>query len=276
MIASMPDEFEPISAKGGNGQIYFDGKQLKITRDGFAGRMTVGRAAKSIPLSSITAVRFRAAGFTTKGFVQFSVLGDLSVKGNLSSMNLEKDENSVIIHSPMQSLEVKKVVDAIESALANRSVPEQLSAPAVIQAVPTGSYLDDLLKLAELRDRGVFTEEEFIVEKTKLMNSQQQMASMSSNALENGGGYIWVLGFPKNYGVKTFFSIQKILGLPDGKDKSIDWDTYVPLIELGSYRNVYKKSHDPQRFNKLLSQKEADTILYELNQLGVSAELRQS
>jgi hypothetical protein len=93
------NDFQPIGAKGGNGQIYFDEKQVKIIRDGFAGRMTVGKGAKSIPLSSITAVRFRGASLGIKGFAQFSIMGDVSVRGNLSSAHPAKPSQKLLAHS---------------------------------------------------------------------------------------------------------------------------------------------------------------------------------
>ena len=282
------NDFQPIAAKGGNGQIYFDGKQVKIIRDGFAGRMTVGKGAKSIPLSSITAVRFREASFGVKGFAQFSIKGDVSVRGNLTSAHLEKDENTIMLHSASQSVEIKKVVDAIELAIANQSSREQIPAQVVVQEVSKTSYLDELLKLADLRDRGIFTEEEFQAEKARLMSQETRGApsemvsndSLNQNDDIGVGGYLWILSLPA-IALPVINQIYEILGLPpfvEGIKPKYQTEVIAQrgqMIDMMSLVQFSKKNRQPARLNRKLSSSEADEMIFRLRQVGVDAELRQ-
>jgi len=285
----MSSDYQPIAAKGGNGQIFFDGKQVKIIRDGFAGRMTVGKGAKSIPLSSITAVRFRGASFGVKGFVQFSIMGDVSARGNVSSAHLEKDENTIMLHSASQSLEIKKVVDAIELAIANKSSREQAPTQVVVQEVSKNSYLDELLKLAELRDRGIFTDEEFQIEKAKLMGQETRGApsevvsndSLNQHDDKDVSGYLWILALPVGASV-IINQIYEILGLPRfAEGVKPKYQTEVisqrnQMIDMMGLVAFGKSNKKPARLNRQVSGKEAEEMIFKLRQIGVSAELRQS
>ncbi len=285
----MNNDFQPIGAKGGNGQLYFDGKQVKIIRDGFAGRMTVGKGAKSIPLSSITAVRFRAASFGVKGFAQFSIMGDVSVRGNLSSALLEKDENTIMLHSASQSVEIKKVVDAIELAIANQLSREQIPTQVVVQEASKTSYLDELLKLADLRDRGVFTEEEFQAEKAKLMSQEtrdtpSEVVSDDSSIQHDDkdvGGFLWILSLPAG-AAAIFDQVDEILGLPRfAEGIKPKYQTEIishrkELIDMMSLIAFGKSNKKPARLNRKLSSSEADEMIFRLRQIGVAAELRQN
>ena len=284
----MSNDFQPIAAKGGNGQIYFDGKQVKIIRDGFAGRMTVGKGAKSIPLSSITAVRFRGASFGVKGFAQFSIMGDVSIRGNLSSALLEKDENTIMLHSASQSVEIKKVVDAIELAIANQSSRSQIPAQVVVQEASKTSYLDELLKLADLRDRGVFTEEEFQAEKAKLMSQETRDTPsevVSDDSLiqhddKDVGGFLWILSLPAG-AAAIFDQVDEILGLPRfAEGIKPKYQTEIishrkQLIDMMSLIAFGKSNKKPARLNRKLSSSEAEEMIFRLRQIGVAAELRQ-
>ena len=66
---------EFLRAKGQNGQVEFDGRNVTIKRGGFYGTMTVGRGDKVIPVQSITGVRYRKAslGGTVRGIIEFTV-----------------------------------------------------------------------------------------------------------------------------------------------------------------------------------------------------------
>lgn len=286
----MSNDFQPIGAKGGNGQIYFDGKQVKIIRDGFAGRMTVGKGAKSIPLSSITAVRFRGASFAVKGFAQFSIMGDVSVRGNLSSTFLEKDENTIMLHSASQSVEIKKVVDAIELAIANRSSCDHIPAQVVVQEASKTSYLDELLKLANLRDRGVFTEEEFQVEKAKLMSQETRETPsevVSDDSLiqhddKDVSGFLWILSLPAGFST-LLDQFYEILGAPRfAEGIKPKYQTEIisqrqQMIDMHGLVFVFGKSNKkPARLNRKLSNIEAEEMIFRLRQIGVSSELRQN
>lgn len=115
-LSVVPPDVSRITAKGANGQLSFDGFWVEITRRGFVARVSVGKGDKRFPITSVTAIRFRPATMVTKGFVQFSLLGDTTTKGNIGE--LQEDENSIFCNWATQSLEIKKVVDRIEAAMA--------------------------------------------------------------------------------------------------------------------------------------------------------------
>lgn len=52
---------EPIEVKGVNGTVVFDGRSIIIRRSGFIGQSTSGKGDKSIPVSRISAVQWKAA-----------------------------------------------------------------------------------------------------------------------------------------------------------------------------------------------------------------------
>ena len=68
-----------LRAKGQNGQVEFDGRNVTIKRGGFYGTMTVGRGDKVIPVQSIAGVRYRKAslGGTVRGIIEFTVPGGM-------------------------------------------------------------------------------------------------------------------------------------------------------------------------------------------------------
>lgn len=87
--------------------------------------MSVGKGDKVIPITSITAIRFRHATLALKGFVQFSVLGDLTARGNIG--DLDEDENTITFFSPISSSRAKPIVDAINEAIAARAAGASMS-----------------------------------------------------------------------------------------------------------------------------------------------------
>jgi len=111
---------ETISAQGRNGQVYFDGKAVTITREGFAARVTHGRSEKSIPLRLITGIQMKPVGMFTTGFIQFTVPGEMSNntgKGG-RTFNAAKDENSVVFLKGQEPA-FAALRTAIQSALAD-------------------------------------------------------------------------------------------------------------------------------------------------------------
>lgn len=109
---------EPISAKGVNGQVSFDGQFVTISRSGAMARMTVGKGEKRIPVSSITAVQWKAPTRLVRGFIQFSVLGGNEAKSRVGRQTTDaaKDENSVVVgHRDAEDFQALRA--AIEQAL---------------------------------------------------------------------------------------------------------------------------------------------------------------
>lgn len=148
-----------IQAKGHNGQIQFDGVNVTISRKGVLGFLTQGlKGDKVIKASAITSVQFKKVGMITSGYLQFSLMGGGESKGGV--FDATKDENTVMFVKK-QEQDFERIRDAVQAVL---------NAP-VVGAVSQASVVDQLEKLAQLRDRGVLNEAEFEAQKTKLLAS---------------------------------------------------------------------------------------------------------
>lgn len=157
-MTATPDA--PITARGVNGQLSFDGTAVKITRDGFLARATQGRSDKTLPVRAIGSVQMKRASSLVNGFIQFAVSGETSKRsvGFGKSQDAARDENAVVF--------TKKHLDDFQ-AIYDAVIAAQ-SAPAAGAPVAP-DVTDQLAKLGALRDSGVLTEEEFQTKKAQLL-----------------------------------------------------------------------------------------------------------
>lgn len=145
---------------GRNGKIVLFDDHLIIKR-GAKGFLLGGgmlRGDKTIPYSSIVAVQFKKSGMTM-GYIQFSLMGGNEAKGGL--MQSVTDENTVNFQSwggniNEDFMELKKLVE--EKMRQSKSQSHH------------SSSLDELSKLAKLKESGVITDEEFQKKKTQLLD----------------------------------------------------------------------------------------------------------
>jgi len=141
--------------KGYNGTLILmeTGVVLKRGLKGFLLGGGYLRGEKSIPYSSIVAVQLKKAGLTA-GYIQLTLKGGSESKGGLFQST--RDENSINFFSGKNAifLEAKQI---IESKIGSSGGSNQTS------------NLDELAKLAELKEKGVVTEEEFTAMKKQLL-----------------------------------------------------------------------------------------------------------
>lgn len=131
---------------------------IKISRRGLQNRINNGGGDKNILISSLSGVQIKKPGFTT-GYIQFIFSGSKDSTGSFSAV---KDENTVIFNKPEydQALELRDYVE------------EFMNQPSTSQTAATSiSIADELLKLKQLLDAGVLSQEEFDTQKTKLLNN---------------------------------------------------------------------------------------------------------
>lgn len=129
--------------------------KITIKRKGVANFLTKGlQGAKDIYLNQLTALQFKSAGFFISGYLRFGVMGGVMGRGGV--LDAAGDENTVMFTSE-QEPSFQRVREALEAKLAERAVGG------------SGSSLDDLKKLAQLRDEGIITEEEFAAKKKQLL-----------------------------------------------------------------------------------------------------------
>ena len=151
------DERVICQAKGRNGRVVLFESHVRIERRGFTALMTQGlKGDKDILLSSITSIQFKAVGSFTAGYIQFSYMGGLESKRGI--LQAAEDENSVMF-TEAQEPEFRKLKCAIEAMIA-RPTAQPITAP---------TYLGELEKLADLRNRGIITEGEFNLKKKQLL-----------------------------------------------------------------------------------------------------------
>jgi hypothetical protein len=141
--------------KGMNGQIELWTNKIIIKRRGFTSFWTQGlRGDKDILLNQISSIQFKDPSTFTNGFIQFSFLGGAEHKGGL--LDATKDENTVFFNAS-QSEDFKYFKKMIEDKIQEFSKPESRSS------------LEDLEKLAELKEKGIITEEEFNAKKKQIL-----------------------------------------------------------------------------------------------------------
>lgn len=151
---------EAILAVGVNGYCSFDGRYLTLQPLGL-GRFTVGKGVKRIPVESISAIQVKPAGPVVNGFIQFTVPGGNERRSEFGRQTLDAagDENSMIF-TRLQEANSISLRDAIEAAQTSRDSPV---------TAPNFPVLNQLAQLAELRDSGIVTPEEFDAKKAELL-----------------------------------------------------------------------------------------------------------
>ncbi len=114
------------------------------------------RGDKDILFKEISAVEFKKATWAAPGYIRFMFKGGQETKSR-SFKDLKKDGNAVMFR-PNQSSAFEKMKEAIDKKMA-----------LMEEDGTKTSDLDDLEKLAALRDKGIITEEEFNAKKKQLL-----------------------------------------------------------------------------------------------------------
>jgi len=115
-----------------------------------------GKIEKDILISKIVSVRFKKAGIITDGYIQF-IFEEKGPKDGDSDSNIESDENVVVFRSGQQ-----KAFEAIREA-----IEQKMTGPG---SRPRGdSHFDELVRLAELLDKKIITEDEFNRKKQQIL-----------------------------------------------------------------------------------------------------------
>lgn len=151
-----------LTARGANGTVTFDGNTVSLEKRSALGAK---QGTKTYTLRSIGAVQYFKATALLNGYVQFSVMGEVSKKnrtvyGGAPSSDMAKDENAVIFRKS-QLAEFEALVEAI------RLAQNAEEAPAV---TPATDPAQQIASLAALRDQGILTEDEFAAKKAELLS----------------------------------------------------------------------------------------------------------
>lgn len=137
--------------------------KVAITPKGLGALVNKGlKGTKEIPFSSIGAIQFKKAGFLTNGYLQFSIVGGNENTGGLFAA--VRDENSFLFRV-RDNDQVLKIKEFISSEVLAVKTP-QMTAPT---PTATSSLSGELQNLADLKEKGVLSEEEFQAAKKKLI-----------------------------------------------------------------------------------------------------------
>jgi len=142
-----------IRAEGFTGIVELLETKIKIIKSNQFGK----KSSKEILIKDISAIQFATAGKFLYGYIRFIFKGGDTLHGPRKYKTLKTDENTVCF-GLRQSSAFEKLKDAIDRKMA-----------LTTEGVAKTSNLDDLEKLAGLRDKGVITEEEFEAKKKQLL-----------------------------------------------------------------------------------------------------------
>lgn len=145
-----------LEAQGHNGQLELTDTTVRIKRKGVLGFLTQGlKGDKEILISQISSIQFKNAGPFVNGYIQFAFVGGQEAKGG--AFQAVSDENTVMFRQSQQT-----AFEAFKAELEKR-----IHAPRSQASAP--SNLDELEKLASLRDRKIISEAEFEAKKKQLL-----------------------------------------------------------------------------------------------------------
>lgn len=135
-------------------EVYED--SLTITPKGLLGLASKGlKGAKSIPLTSITAIQLKKSGLTS-GYIQFTLPGGVESRGGV--FQAASDENTFMFAGN------NKLAEKIKAYIEARM--RQLRSPGVST---DNSLSDELQKLTVLREKGALSDAEFQRAKKRLL-----------------------------------------------------------------------------------------------------------
>jgi hypothetical protein len=152
-----------LEAKGRNGQLQLLPTKVRIIRKGAWALALQGvQGDKEIYLDQISSIQFKKAGLAV-GYMRFVFLGGRETKTGIR--DTMKDENTVaFVHKHEAEFEAIKraIEEKMHEARTSRvQQPLQQAAPADIPA--------QIKKLAELKNQGILTEQEFQQKKEDLL-----------------------------------------------------------------------------------------------------------
>lgn len=147
--------------KGSGATLLVDRTKIVIRRHGFLSFITQGsKGDKEIFIRNISAIQLKAPGWT-KGFIQFSLSGEKASQGG--AFDAVKDENSIMIGDG------KQYTAFVEAKRLIQLYIEESSRPATVST--NVSAADEIIKLADLKSKGIISDEEFEAQKRKILKN---------------------------------------------------------------------------------------------------------
>lgn len=154
------------SARGRNGQVHLFDDRVLITRQGFVSAIAYGfRGDKEVLISEITSIGWKEPGITA-GYIHFEYVGGQAPvrTGVFADDSIANNENAVLFTQDHQR-DFEEFRKLLEERRAELRKPQQVE----VVAAATASPMEELKKLAELKEMGIVTEEEFEAKKKQLL-----------------------------------------------------------------------------------------------------------
>lgn len=134
--------------------------KIRIVRRGGLAILAHGlKGDKEIFINQISSIQFRKAGALTNGYIQFAFIGGSEAKGGM--LQATTDENTVFFNQKNED-DFSAIKYMIEDRIHQLKKMDRID-------YKKGLSLDDLEKLAELKEKGIITEEEFQIKKRQIL-----------------------------------------------------------------------------------------------------------
>jgi hypothetical protein len=147
-----------FEATGVRGKVMLFRDVVRIKRTGLASLLSgASRIEKDILISQIMSIQFKKAGLVNSGYIEFVLT---HMHGQHDEEEDEDAPNLVVEFRPGQ----QEAFEHFREALEGRMGGGPAKAPSA-----AGADLDELQKLASLRDKGVVTQDEFEQKKRRLL-----------------------------------------------------------------------------------------------------------
>lgn len=154
-----PDSDVKYSFTGINGKLLVFDNKIEISHSGVAGVLSNGfSGSKSIPYKAIQSVQLKEGGIALHGYIQFGIMGGKEKLGGVEKAF--DDENSIVFPMAKNNI-AKEIVSFIEDKIYNVGTAQTI--------VNNVSSADEILKLKQLLDSGIITQEEFDKKKSQLL-----------------------------------------------------------------------------------------------------------
>ena len=122
------------------------------------------KGTKVIYLKNLSGIHFKKNDFLIKGYIQFIFSGSKELKrGN--PLELAKDENTILFSKDDETNFII-LKNQLEKAIRDLQQPKK---EVIVETVKKDNYLDELERLASLKERGFITDEEFQIKKKQIL-----------------------------------------------------------------------------------------------------------
>jgi len=153
------EELILMKAKGIGGDLELLKNKIRIKRKGGMAFLLHGlKGDKEIFLNQISSIQLKKAGIALNGYIQFAFIGGREAKGGI--WQATSDENTIMFKKDTQEdfIKIKNTIEQQIYQFQNQDKNDK-----------TILGINDLEKLAKLRDEGIITEEEFKTKKRQIL-----------------------------------------------------------------------------------------------------------